>query len=235
MFRPVLPGRPLASLALFSSKLFFSSLLASSSSPAAILSGSFTPASALAGSLPPLPPMPELPPARAHEPPAPVVERGRRDGVLAACLGRAYVRRGTRLRCPASPWRAIACASRAVRLPGTLSPPVPFVLALRGPRRRTLPLHQPGRRQRGPDRAWQRAAGRAAHARPPVSPRAGPARPGSGRRPRYTRRRAFDRFIFSCRSMHPWISVSGRGGQPGTYTSTGRTPSIPGRTLYESK
>ena len=35
--------------------------------------------------------------------------------------------------------------------------------------------------------------------------------------------------------MHPCIKVSGLGGQPGTYTSTGKIPSIPGSTLYESK
>ena len=46
---------------------------------------------------------------------------------------------------------------------------------------------------------------------------------------------AFILLIFSCSNMHPWIKVSGLGGQPGTYTSTGRTPSIPGSTLYESK
>src|SRR5262245_23174292 len=44
----------------------------------------------------------------------------------------------------------------------------------------------------------------------------------------------FDLLIFSCNSIVPWISVSGRGGHPGTYTSTGTMPSTPGSTLYES-
>ena len=33
--------------------------------------------------------------------------------------------------------------------------------------------------------------------------------------------------IFSCSFMMPWISASGRGGQPGTYTSTGTISSTP--------
>ena len=41
----------------------------------------------------------------------------------------------------------------------------------------------------------------------------------------------FDLFIFSCNNIQPWISVSGLGGHPGTYTSTGIIPSIPGKTL----
>src|SRR5919197_238900 len=41
----------------------------------------------------------------------------------------------------------------------------------------------------------------------------------------------FDLLIFSCNNIVPWINVSGRGGHPGTYTSTGIIPSTPGRTL----
>ena len=41
-------------------------------------------------------------------------------------------------------------------------------------------------------------------------------------------------FDFSCSNIVPWINVSGRGGHPGTYTSTGIIPSTPGSTLYES-
>src|SRR5919109_3139019 len=44
----------------------------------------------------------------------------------------------------------------------------------------------------------------------------------------------FDLLIFSCSNIVPWINVSGRGGHPGTYTSTGMIPSTPGSTLYES-
>src|SRR5919112_6436920 len=44
----------------------------------------------------------------------------------------------------------------------------------------------------------------------------------------------FDLLIFSCSNIVPWINVSGRGGHPGTYTSTGIIPSTPGSTLYES-
>ena len=35
------------------------------------------------------------------------------------------------------------------------------------------------------------------------------------------------RWILSCRSMTDWINCSGRGGQPGTYTSTGMKRSMP--------
>src|SRR5689334_8000139 len=38
--------------------------------------------------------------------------------------------------------------------------------------------------------------------------------------------------ILSCNRMIPSISASGRGGHPGTYTSTGTTRSTPLTTLY---
>src|SRR3954462_13522339 len=38
--------------------------------------------------------------------------------------------------------------------------------------------------------------------------------------------------ILSCNRMIPSINASGRGGQPGTYTSTGTTRSTPLTTLY---
>lgn len=44
----------------------------------------------------------------------------------------------------------------------------------------------------------------------------------------------FSPIIFSCRSRMPWVSASGRGGHPGTYTSTGSTLSTPSHTEYAS-
>ncbi len=38
---------------------------------------------------------------------------------------------------------------------------------------------------------------------------------------------SFSPFTFSNKVMTPWISASGRGGQPATYTSTGTTSSTP--------
>src|SRR6266849_4299784 len=40
--------------------------------------------------------------------------------------------------------------------------------------------------------------------------------------------------IFSCSLSKPSVSASGRGGQPGTYTSTGRILSTPSQTEYAS-
>ncbi len=42
------------------------------------------------------------------------------------------------------------------------------------------------------------------------------------------------RWILSCKSMIDWSSCSGRGGQPGTYISTGMKRSIPCTTQYVS-
>ena len=38
-----------------------------------------------------------------------------------------------------------------------------------------------------------------------------------------------------CSSTMPWMNASGRGGQPGTYTSTGMIWSTPLVTEYESQ
>ena len=40
-------------------------------------------------------------------------------------------------------------------------------------------------------------------------------------------------WIFFCSSMIAYISASGRGGQPATYTSTGKKLSTPGTVEYE--
>lgn len=77
----------------FFSKPFLGAPLACISPPTAILSGSFSPGSTR-GTAPAAAAMPQDFHSGAHEPLAPVVERGRRNAVPAACPGYARARRG---------------------------------------------------------------------------------------------------------------------------------------------
>jgi len=120
----------------FFSKPFLGALLASISPPTAILSGSFSPGSTR-GTAPAAAAMPQDFHSGAHEPLAPVVERGRRNAVPAACPGYACARRGE-LGCTV---RFLA-GRRLCVVPRPPPAPIPAVLALGA-----LAASAPGRRR----------------------------------------------------------------------------------------